>query len=239
MTGRGTVKGFSKASRLRFLKFLARVDWNLLGPSTFVTLTYPDEKAFPDSHTRNKQRYLFWRYIENYLSVKIPMVWRIEWKARKTGKFVNKVVPHFHLILFGVRFISHQKINLFWKKAIQHEGYVRTEIKAIKNNEWAAWYVAKYVGKETPDCSLVYAAYLNSQGRHFGYLRKQLVPLVPMESFDQLTDDEIAFAAKFASEHLPWYPSGSDESFTLLGTLALDLRKYFCEIGLTGKQSPE
>ena len=66
----------SRASRLRCLKILATIDWQTIGSSLFVTLTYPDELALPDREKRNRQRYLWHRDLERYLGQEIPCLWR-------------------------------------------------------------------------------------------------------------------------------------------------------------------
>jgi hypothetical protein len=70
-----------------------------------VSLTLPDE-SFNDSVTE------FSKQAKNWLDAWLKRLrrvcpsacafWRIEWKARKTGLWVGKLFPHFHLLIWGL-----------------------------------------------------------------------------------------------------------------------------------------
>jgi hypothetical protein len=96
---RGEIHGFSRASRRRMMQFLAKVRLNELLP-LFGTTTYPD--IFPteaDKFKRDLQTLI------ERLKRRFPLVgllWRLEFKRRKSGVNVGKVAPHFHWLLWNV-----------------------------------------------------------------------------------------------------------------------------------------
>jgi hypothetical protein len=101
---RGVCTGFSFGSRRRMLDRLNQVSVGAEHPD-FVTLTLPDD-AFQDSVTD------FAKTAKLHLDVLLKRMrracpsacgfWRIEWKARKSGKFEGKLCPHFHLLVWGL-----------------------------------------------------------------------------------------------------------------------------------------
>jgi hypothetical protein len=101
---RGVCKGFSFGSRRRMLDRLNQVSKGADLPD-FVTCTYPDQ-AFNDSVTEfAKQAKNDMASLVKRLSRVCPSAcgfWRIEWKARKSGKHEGKLFPHFHLLVWGL-----------------------------------------------------------------------------------------------------------------------------------------
>lgn len=101
---RGACKGFSFGSRRRMLDRLnsVRVDASL---PVFVTCTLPDD-VFDDSAASFAKTAKHW--LDNFTKRLLRVVpqacgfWRIEWQARKSGKFEGKLVPHFHLLVWGI-----------------------------------------------------------------------------------------------------------------------------------------
>jgi hypothetical protein len=95
---RGVVSCFTDSSRRRMLQLMAKLDRAVL--PYFVTLTYPD--AFP------LYRHDYKRHLET-LALRIrrrwpqsSIVWKIEFKARKSGENAGKLAPHYHLFIYGV-----------------------------------------------------------------------------------------------------------------------------------------
>lgn len=209
--------GFSRAARFRLLKFIATVDWEQALPCLFVTLTYPDACVATRATLRNQHRYLIHRHMEKALSVEIPMIWRVEWKARKTGVNKGIYLPHIHLLLFGVKFLDVELIRHRWAMTIGHNDWCSVWVEACGTSKHAALYVAKYCGKVEPGIpSLDKHAYLNS-GRQYGYTRKALVPLCDKRRIPINDQDLVDQVRTSASEILPSYRLDEDESFTVLG----------------------
>jgi hypothetical protein len=223
---------FSRQARFRMLKMAARIDWQRVGPSLFVTLTYPYSDGDFSKETRNGHRKEFQRLTENYVGRHVPIVWRIEWMPRKSGADKGKVVPHFHLLLFGVQYIPHDDVRRMWACSLGWNGYVRTEVKRAGQGECAALYVAKYCAKVDPSSSLVNVAYLENHGRHYGYLRKSLIPLCPKGSSAYVTLDRVKRLRKMASGKMKWYDLRFDSGFTLLGEIAKSMGAIVEDFGL-------
>lgn len=101
---RGKCRGYSFGSRRRMLDRLNSVSCAAEFPE-MVSLTLPDE-SFNDSVTE------FSKQAKNWLDAWLKRLrrvcpsacafWRIEWKARKTGLWVGKLFPHFHLLIWGL-----------------------------------------------------------------------------------------------------------------------------------------
>lgn len=226
---RGKVFGMSEASRMRLLKKLATWDWDSIGYSLFLTLTYPDERAMPLRDARNKHRYLIHRDIESNLGREVPCLWRVEYEVRKSGRHVGKPCPHWHLLLLGVEYMSCTDVNMWWRRIIDWKEYVRTEVKATTRAEGAARYIGKYLAKGSSSNSLVYASYHNDSGRHWGILREELIPVCEKIVIDRLIDTESEWLLEFAERFLPGVDSRVNTSFTLLGTRADECAKEFMQ----------
>jgi hypothetical protein len=101
---RGVCKGFSFGSRRRMLDRLNQVSVAADLPD-FVTLTLPDN-CFDDgvaSFAKAAKAYLdtFLKRLRRACPSACGF-WRIEWKARKSGDYVGKLFPHFHLLVWGL-----------------------------------------------------------------------------------------------------------------------------------------
>lgn len=101
---RGKCKGFSFGSRRRMLNRLNEVSVGALLPY-FVTATLPDD-VFDDDVAKFAKKAKVWMdaFLKRLRRV-CPSAcgfWRIEWKARETGKHVGKLFPHFHLLVWGL-----------------------------------------------------------------------------------------------------------------------------------------
>jgi len=96
---RGLIHGFSRSSRRRMMQFLAKVCLDGLLP-LFGTTTYPD--IFPDEAEKFKRDL---QTLIERLKRRFPLIgllWRLEFKVRKSGVNVGKVAPHFHWLLWNV-----------------------------------------------------------------------------------------------------------------------------------------
>jgi len=232
------ISEFSRKSRMRLLKFIARVNWDKCGDGLFVTLTYPDECLPRSTEQRNMDRYVFHRYVEKYLSVKIPMLWRVEWVERKSGKYRGNIVPHFHLIMFRGRFIENDMVRLFWRRCVKKEGALCTDIEGLGDACKIRMYIAKYAAKVPPPLSLDYVPQLNNLGRHYGYTRKPLIPMASQVRFVDLTPGLLATLRNVAAESLPDYDSRFDAGFVLLGDRARIAREEILKLALAEGNVP-
>jgi len=214
---RQAITEYTDASRFRLLSLMAKLDWAKATPSLFVTLTYPDEIVINDYRDTNKHRWVFWRYMEKHLQRHVTGLWRIEWKVRQTGRKINYIYPHFHLLVFGVQFIAWQELRQWWKDTIGHQDYVRTEVKALTSKGRYAAKAKTYAAKE--DVSLVNATYLNSSptGRAWGVFRKNELPLCAKITTILNECDLAKFGHALAMKDRPQINKYGNGSFTLLG----------------------
>jgi hypothetical protein len=98
-TKRGQIHAFSRASRRRMMLYLATLWLDGLLP-LFGTTTYPD--IFPEDAEKFKRdlQTLIERLKRRFPG--IGLLWRLEFKKRKSGVNVGKIAPHFHWLLWNV-----------------------------------------------------------------------------------------------------------------------------------------
>lgn len=121
---RGRITGFSRTSRRRMLLFLARVRLAEDNLPLFGTTTYPD--IFPEETAKFKrdlQAFL------HRLKRRFPdggILWRLEFKRRKSGENVGKLAPHFHWLLW----------NVPWEFEFKHERGKWAAVRATGEGEF-------------------------------------------------------------------------------------------------------
>jgi len=220
LTKRGFIMGFSKASRFRLIKLLAKIDWQQAEPCLFITLTVPDEVEADKPGFMTRAKTIFWRYVEKHLGRKTAAIWRIEWKDRKSGERKGELFPHAHLMVFNVKWLEYEKVNEWWGKSLRYTGeYLRTETKAMRNPAQAGYYVSKYCAKL--DCSLVNAAYLNKhRGRQWGVLRPSLLPFCEQSKVNIPNSELTEFCRALAEGERPDLFEYGNKSFTMIGPMA-------------------
>jgi len=98
-TKRGQIHEFSRASRRRMMHYLATLWLEGLLP-LFGTTTYPD--IFPEDAAKFKRDL---QTLIERLKRRFPLIgllWRLEFKRRKSGVNKGKIAPHFHWLLWNV-----------------------------------------------------------------------------------------------------------------------------------------
>lgn len=143
---RGTVTQFSRSSRKNMLETMARVDEKRAGFISFVTLTYPDRDGPPSAAQTERDRQTVLKRLKR-AHPEASAIWRREWEIRKTGDFAGMYFPHYHLLFFNLPYVHHSVIREIWAQVIGHEGYLRTEIKGLKNWRHGFYYLCKYMAK--------------------------------------------------------------------------------------------
>lgn len=104
---RGAIYEFSKESRLRLMKHLARA--NRI-PDWFVSLTYPREYPELSEAKEHARRFLY--YVIRYhkrANARCYVVWRVEWQRRGA--------PHFHLLVWSDWKHPVSEARLIWNRA--------------------------------------------------------------------------------------------------------------------------
>jgi hypothetical protein len=230
---------FSKQARFRMMKQVAGIDWPNVGPSLFMTLTYPDDVAHLDKDKRNREKYLMLRHMENHLRKRICGLWRVEYVPRKSGTRLGKILPHIHMLLFGVDFIDADFLREAWKCCIGSVDLPRVHVERSLDGLGATKYIAKYCGKvEDVSINLVKVTYLNS-GRHWGYHRKRNVPLSLKLEFPLFDPRIIHWIRIQAGKTLKRLDLDYFETFTLLGEHAAKIAEIVCSRDLDNQPSFE
>ena len=143
---RGKVTAFSRASRKRLIELFASLNIDYTKPPKFITLTYPDE-ALPDDpsvykkHLKAFQERLRRRFPE------MSAIWRMEVEPRKSGKYVGREVPHYHLAAVNMPYLKFEEIRDMWKEVIGSPVNPRVRIEKCQNRRKAFAYISKYVAK--------------------------------------------------------------------------------------------
>lgn len=180
---RGVVKGFSSASRRRLMRLIASMERG--ARPVFVTMTYPD--AFPDSPDKWKRDIdVFGKRLERR-SPEASFVWRIEFKERKSGVNAGKVVPHFHLLVYGARYreLLQWVPGAWWEVVASGDAdHLRAGTRVEHVYSWGGImrYVGKYIAKEENYPS-------EWQGRAWGVVGRAKLPWA-VEVVITLTQDQ-------------------------------------------------
>jgi len=220
---RKPIAGFTPAARLRMLRMIAAVEWERVKKAVFITLTYPDAYIDRSMEQRTRDKYLFFRHMENYLGKEVGAVWRLEWERRKSGARIGTNACHVHVIVFGVSFIEKDIVRSWWRSVLSAEGPLMTWIDQVKGGRKVAMYVAKYCGKKADGSALDNASYLNSVGRHWGVRRKHLVPFCTRWVIPFLTPADIQLAENFGCSVFRYFTRNAGQGFSLLGKPAAKL----------------
>jgi hypothetical protein len=235
---RHIIMEFSKAARLRLLKFINRVAWDKVTKGVFVTLTYPDEMIERTKEERTKDRSRFIRDAERHLNQQITGIWRVEWKPRLTGKHVGRYAPHWHFILTNVTWFHRKKVRSIWRAILKADGPLSTHVRALKDGKMCAAYTAKYAAKKPAFDTLDILSKLNTDGRHYGFFRKGLIPMAETEWIMNPTPEQVAWLISWGVETLPWLREHYHETFTLLGAKAKSAFERIRKLGLATRCRP-
>jgi hypothetical protein len=95
---RGDIAEFTGASRRRMLEMMARVETSEV--PFFVTLTYPDNFPLYSEKFKRDLETLCARLLRRW--PKAAVIWKLEFKERRSGRNKGKVAPHYHLFVYNV-----------------------------------------------------------------------------------------------------------------------------------------
>jgi len=143
---RGKIHGFSRSSRRRMRLLLAKVCLDE-GLPLFGTTTYPD--IFPDDAAKFKRdlETLVERLKRRFK--KIGLVWRLEFKERRSGVNVGKIAPHFHWLLWNVpRKFGFQVEKGQWAKMTRCKDGTWLETVKFRNGENFATVARQVSGED-------------------------------------------------------------------------------------------
>jgi hypothetical protein len=143
---RGRIFGMSAASRKRLFDQLNQVKRSAFRDALFVTLTYPAEYSLNWREWKRDLQAFLKRLCREY--PRVSVLWRLEFQRRGA--------PHFHLFVFGVRFLPYALVGRWWFEVVgsgdQKHLAAGTEVRRVQNRRKAIHYVAKYMAKPDPEC---------------------------------------------------------------------------------------
>lgn len=178
---RGRISGFSKNSRRRLMRTLAKVSKVEL--PLFVTLTYPAQWD-PDYKTWKRDLEKFIKRL-NYKFEKSSGFWKLE--PQKRG------APHFHMMIWGVKFLDLMCFTAkAWYEVVKSGDYnhflAGTRVERVKSWKGVMSYSAKYLGKVVE--SLEGWDYV---GRYWGMFSKVNLPWSELVSVELTEREAINF----------------------------------------------
>lgn len=141
---RGKIVEFSAAARRRLLDFLGEINQLRAGRlPLFLTLTYPAK--WPESPEAWKAHLDAWlkRLARRHPSA--AAIWRLEFQERGA--------PHFHLLVWGVRWMDRKWLSRSWFQVVrsgdERHHKAGTRVENIKSWKGVMWYAAKYISKKS------------------------------------------------------------------------------------------
>lgn len=162
---RGAVHGFSRQSRSRLLKTVAKLDKTASSLALFVTLTYPE--SFKPTYIECKRDLDTWLKRLRRKFPRATVIWRLELQDNE--------VQHFHLIVLNVRFIPMEWVANSWYEVVG-SGYekhreVGTEVRRVVSYKQAFSYAAKYAAK------MAKRGIVDTEGRVWGVVGRKYIPI--------------------------------------------------------------
>lgn len=168
---RSKIRSFSAKSRLRMLRFMARLKMSGVR-ATFMTLTF---KGYPKNEVAKLALHAFLQRIAR----KFPQascIWRMEFQKRGS--------IHFHLLCFNLPYWNWQEILEAWKSC-SRQRVARIDVRLVRSRRGVMFYVSKYIGKvdrKSGKTFFISPPYLHGgrrwrKGRFWGYHNKKALPL--------------------------------------------------------------
>lgn len=183
---RGEISGFSRRSRSRLMRKLAKIDKTEL--PLFITLTYPDE--FPtDSEIYKSDLEKFAKRMK-YRFPKYADFWKLEFQKRGA--------PHFHLLVWGIpKWHMKQLISYLWYKVVGSgdEKHLKagTNVQRIRSWRGVMSYAAKYMTK-------LEAGHAEGCGRFWGVHGSNCIPWSDVLEFD-ITEEQAVMAMRMMRKY--------------------------------------
>lgn len=228
---RGAIKGFSAAARKRLIELLASINRTALERlPLFVTLTYP--ATWPEDPHVWKEHLDAWLKRLRRQFERTTVIWKLEFQSRGA--------PHFHLLVFGPRWIDPKWLSRTWFQIVasgdERHLQAGTKVEFIRSWKGVMFYASKYLAKKTQENIPAFP------GRFWGVSFRVYLPIelavVPMEftTFYRtrrlLIKGRLAQASKPASSTKVTCPPyrhrirGQHQGLTLFGDY-LNLLQYF------------
>ena len=214
--GRGIVDTFSKSSRMRLLRLLAKTSPpkknGFRSTVSFLTLT---SRAFfhpveAKRHLRSFLKRLYRRFCN------VAVIWRMEYQERGA--------PHFHLIIYNCPYIKKEWIQKQWGEVIEQDRPF-TRIESIRSYKHLINYASKYAAK-VDDGGFNKGAYLaegknvstyqnETPGRVWGVWHPGQLPMQEEVEVSIPLDGSWWMVRRYLSKFYPWIEENSEFGFTV------------------------
>jgi len=194
---RGTVRGFSAASRRRMMGKLASIEWDAM-PCYFVTLTYHLEWGRWKDWKR--QLRTFRKRLERTYPTFAAAVWKLE--AQRRG------APHFHVAAFFVREVHlptfRAWVSSTWNTIIGGSAaHLRagTQVKPTRNTSGPGvtklmGYLGKYLAKRQGSFVDPHTGEVLETGRIWGLWNQDAMPWGELVAFDLCWQDYLTLTRR-------------------------------------------
>ncbi len=224
---RGMIYSFSPASRLRMFKKINRIDMVANGRCTFSTCTWRDELGRPTPERITLARSWCHRSLERITGRQLGAIWRVEWKLRLSGRYMDEYMPHVHTLYFGVPYIPWQDWSAAWSQAVGTKEPCSLKLEEIVNLRKCLYYVSKYIAKVDCLSNLDIPSYLNNhlRGRKWGIYREDAIKLAPLMECRFPPGPLLEAIREVATRHWADTPQVEDKGFTIFGPAADEIRK--------------
>lgn len=187
---RGSVQYFSRKSRKRMIETVSRI--NPPKDTRFVTLTWSDDVMPADTREVQRQLKVLFQRMRR-ASESMSAVWRIELKARQSGRLIGVVVPHVHMLVFNAgdlalpseRYAYDGWFYDNWMDITGHQQLVdsgvvdygiKTDDVMLNGSRQVMYYVSKYAAKMDEQASPLVNAPYQHTGRFWGVVQAEAIP---------------------------------------------------------------
>lgn len=216
---RGVIRAFSRASRRRLMRFMARLKVRKIR-ATFLTLT------FTEMVTHEQAKIVFKRFAMRLrrLFSQASVVWRLEYQPKRGA-------IHYHLLCFNLPFWKQSEVQKTWE-ACTLEPRSIVDIRLVHGARSVMAYVSKYIAKVDNDAptSLDDGSYQHegrepALSRFWGWINKECLPLG--QKLEGILTDRSTI--KSLSSFM-WALIGSDNPYNSISAhLFADNAQWLCE----------
>jgi len=168
---RGVIRAFSRASRRRLMRFMARLKVRKIR-ATFITLTFAEVVSHAEAKRAFKQ---FSQRIRRAFPM-ASVVWRLEYQPKRGA-------IHFHLLCFRLPFWPQAALQKSWEECTG-ELISIADVRLVHGARSVMAYVSKYIAKidDQPNTSLDDGSYQHegrepALSRFWGWINKECLPL--------------------------------------------------------------
>lgn len=213
---RGNVETFTKSSRLRLLKLLARIEEpdsrGYRYKVSFLTLT-----TLRVHHPRTFKKFLsvFFKRLGRKFPT-LSVVWRLEYQKRGA--------PHAHLILYNAPWMDKSWVRRVWGEIVNQDDPF-TRIERIRSYKHLVSYASKYAAK-VEACGFNYESYMTDEnafvpvegrslGRVWGVYNRNMLPMAEKGEAVLPNDGAWWLIRRYCQKFYSWIDEYSDCGFTV------------------------